>query len=161
MDFQSCSNDSVHRSCNRTFYGGYDQAGVPKTSSRGFWRVCRAISGGRTDNCDIGNQAEDFGLVMVKIYYVNQNLCGNFSPFRDKIEELFLAYGGFEMAVKYDKLFDILKERKIKAVELQKAAGFSGNIMTRIRRNEYVSLESIEKICQVLDCKMDDLIDFE
>ena len=62
------------------------------------------------------------------------------------------------MAVKYDKLFDILKERKMKAVELQKAAGFSGNIMTRIRRNEYVSLESIESICKVLGTKMDDIL---
>lgn len=65
------------------------------------------------------------------------------------------------MAVKYDKLFDILRERKMKDVELQKAAGFSGNIMTRIRRNEYVSLESIEAICKVLEAKMDDVLSFE
>lgn len=71
-----------------------------------------------------------------------------------------MAYGGFEMAVKYDRLFGILRERKMKDVELQKAAGFSGNIMTRIRRNEYVSLESIEKICNVLQTKIDDIVDF-
>ena len=65
------------------------------------------------------------------------------------------------MAVKYDKLFAILKKRNMKDIELQKAAGFSGNIMTRIRRNEYVSLESIEAICKVLDCKVDDLLSFE
>ena len=64
------------------------------------------------------------------------------------------------MAVKYDKLFEILEQRKMKAVELQKAAGFSENIMTRIRRNEYVSLESIEKICNVLDTKVDDIVTF-
>lgn len=64
------------------------------------------------------------------------------------------------MAVKYDKLFEILEQRKMKAVELQKAAGFSGNIMTRIRRNEYVSLESIERICNVLDTKVDDIVTF-
>lgn len=64
------------------------------------------------------------------------------------------------MAVKYDKLFEILEQRKMKDVELQKAAGFSGNIMTRIRRNEYVSLESIEKICNVLDTKVDDIVTF-
>lgn len=64
------------------------------------------------------------------------------------------------MAVKYDKLFAMLKERNMKDIELQKAAGFSGNIMTRIRRNEYVSLESIEKICGVLNCKSNDLFDF-
>lgn len=64
------------------------------------------------------------------------------------------------MAVKYEKLFCILNERNIKESELIKQAGFSGNIMTRIRRDEYVSLESIEKICRVLQCKTDDIIDF-
>ena len=65
------------------------------------------------------------------------------------------------MAVKYDKLFEILKKRNMKDIELQKAAGFSGNIMTRIRRNEYVSLESIEAICKVLETKVDEIISFE
>lgn len=64
------------------------------------------------------------------------------------------------MAVKYDKLFKMLKKKRMKDIELQRAAGFSGNIMTRIRRNEYVSLESIEKICKVLKCKVDDIISF-
>lgn len=64
------------------------------------------------------------------------------------------------MAVNYDKLFVILKKRNMKDIELQKAAGFSGNIMTRIRRNEYVSLESIESICKVLGTKVDDVVTF-
>ena len=64
------------------------------------------------------------------------------------------------MAVKYDKLFNELKKRNMKDIELTRAAGFSGNIMTRIRRDEYVSLESIEKICRVLKCKVDDIVTF-
>ena len=64
------------------------------------------------------------------------------------------------MAVKYDKLFKELKKRNMKDIELTRAAGFSGNIMTRIRRDEYVSLESIEKICMVLKCKVDDIVTF-
>ena len=64
------------------------------------------------------------------------------------------------MAVKYDKLFKELKRRNMKDIELTRAAGFSGNIMTRIRRDEYVSLESIEKICRVLKCKVDDIVTF-
>ena len=64
------------------------------------------------------------------------------------------------MAVKYDKFFKELKKRNIKDIELTRAAGFSGNIMTRIRRDEYVSLESIEKICRVLKCKVDDIVTF-
>lgn len=65
------------------------------------------------------------------------------------------------MAVKYDKLFKELKKRNMKDIELTKAAGFSGNIMTRIRRDEYVSMESIEKICKVLKTKVDDIMTFE
>ena len=64
------------------------------------------------------------------------------------------------MAVKYEKLFRILRDRNIKEIDLTRQAGFSGNIMTRIRRNEYVSLESIEKICKVLNTKVDDIVTF-
>lgn len=39
-------------------------------------------------------------------------------------------------------------------------AGFSGNIMTRMKREQYISLESVEKICKVLDCKVDDVLEF-
>ena len=64
------------------------------------------------------------------------------------------------MAVKYDMLFEELKKRNMKEIELTRQAGFSGNIMTRIRRNEYVSLESIKKIYNVLDTIVDDIVTF-
>lgn len=64
------------------------------------------------------------------------------------------------MAVSYKKLFHILIDRNMTAAELQKEAGYSANISTRMRRNEYVSLDSIEKICRVLGCKVDDIVEF-
>ena len=64
------------------------------------------------------------------------------------------------MAVSYKKLFHILIDRNMTAAELQKEAGYSANISTRMRRDEYVSLDSIEKICRVLGCKVDDIMEF-
>jgi len=64
------------------------------------------------------------------------------------------------MAVTYKKLFHMLIDRNMTAAELQKEAGYSANISTRMRRNEYVSLDSIEKICRVLNCKVDDIVEF-
>ena len=64
------------------------------------------------------------------------------------------------MSVSYKKLFHLMIEKDITAPQLQKQAGFSGNILTRLRRNSYVSLESIETICKVLDCKVDDILEF-
>lgn len=64
------------------------------------------------------------------------------------------------MTVSYKKLFHMLIDRNMTAAELQKEAGYSANISTRMRRDEYVSLESMEKICRVLGCKVDDIVDF-
>lgn len=65
------------------------------------------------------------------------------------------------MSVEYIRLFERMEKRKMSGAELAKKAGVSGNIMTRIRRNEYVSLESIEKICNALECKVDDIVEFK
>ena len=64
------------------------------------------------------------------------------------------------MAVSYKKLFHMLIDRDISAAQLQKQAGYSANISTRLRNNSYVSLESMEKICRVLNCKVDDIVEF-
>jgi DNA-binding Xre family transcriptional regulator len=44
--------------------------------------------------------------------------------------------------------------------QLQQEAGYSANISTRLRRDIYISLESVEKICRVLNCKVDDIVEF-
>lgn len=64
------------------------------------------------------------------------------------------------MAVSYKKLFHLLIEKEVSNAQLQQDAGFSGNIMTRMKRNGYISLESIESICRVLNCGVDDILEF-
>jgi len=64
------------------------------------------------------------------------------------------------MAVCYKKLFHAMIEKGMTNAQLQKQAGFSANIITRLKRNDYVSLESIESICKVLRCKVDDILEF-
>ena len=64
------------------------------------------------------------------------------------------------MAVSYKKLFHLLVDRNMTAVQLQQQAGYSANITTRLRKNIYISLESVEKICRALDCTVDDVVEF-
>jgi putative transcriptional regulator len=64
------------------------------------------------------------------------------------------------MAVQYNKLFKLLIDRKISNAELAVKAGFSANIITRLKRDKYISLDNIEKICNVLDCRVDDILEF-
>lgn len=64
------------------------------------------------------------------------------------------------MAVSYKKLFHLMIEKNVTNAELQKQAGFSANIITRLKRNSYISLDSIENICRVMDCGVDDILEF-
>ena len=64
------------------------------------------------------------------------------------------------MAVTYKKLFHLLIDRGMTNAELMEKAGFSANIVTRLKRDQYVSLDSIEKICFSLDCKVDEILEF-
>ena len=59
------------------------------------------------------------------------------------------------MSIRYDKLFALMTEKNISNGQLQKQAGFSANIITRLKRNQYISLESIEGICRALECGVD------
>ncbi|MDO4648980.1 MAG: helix-turn-helix transcriptional regulator [Eubacteriales bacterium] len=64
------------------------------------------------------------------------------------------------MAVSYKKLFHMMIEKEMTNAQLQQEAGFSANIITRLKRNGYISLESIESICRVMNCGVDDIIEF-
>lgn len=64
------------------------------------------------------------------------------------------------MAIQYNKLWKLLIDRKIRKTELQKAAGVSANVMARLGKDEYISMESVEKICAALDCSADDILEF-
>ena len=64
------------------------------------------------------------------------------------------------MAVTYKKLFHLLIDKGMTNAELMEKAGFSANIITRIKRDNYISLDSIETICKTLQCGVDDILEF-
>lgn len=65
------------------------------------------------------------------------------------------------MSIKYDKLFHIMINKGISNNNLIKGANISANIITRLKRNEYISLESIEKICNFLRCTPNEVLTFK
>ena len=64
------------------------------------------------------------------------------------------------MVVTYKKLWKLLIDKEIKKSELQKQAEISGNVLARLNRDEYVSMESLGKICKVLECDIGDIVEF-
>ena len=64
------------------------------------------------------------------------------------------------MAVSYKRLFHLMIDKGMTNAELIDKGGFSANIITRLKRNNYISLDSIEKMCSVLNCGVDDILEF-
>ncbi len=64
------------------------------------------------------------------------------------------------MAVSYNKLWKLLVDKKMSKADLRKAAGIAPNTMTRLRRDEEVSLAILGKICVTLDANIGDIMDF-
>lgn len=63
------------------------------------------------------------------------------------------------MAVCYNKLWKILIDREMSKTELIKAAKISTNAMEKLGKNEDVRVEVLVKICGVLNCSIDDILE--
>lgn len=62
------------------------------------------------------------------------------------------------MQVDYKKLWIRLIEKGIKnKTDLIPLAGISTNILAKLNKGEYVSMNSLAKICRALDCDIGDI----
>ncbi|WP_251389701.1 helix-turn-helix domain-containing protein [Mediterraneibacter agrestimuris] len=64
------------------------------------------------------------------------------------------------MTVCYDKLWKLLIDKKMKKVDLMHKARISSNALAHLGKDEFVSIEVIGKICMVLGCTPNDILDF-
>ena len=63
------------------------------------------------------------------------------------------------MAISYKKLWKLLIDKDMTAVELRRVTGIAPNTMTKLRRDEEVSMSVLIKICTVLNANIGDIMD--
>ena len=64
------------------------------------------------------------------------------------------------MTINYNRLWKLLIDKNIKKTELCNLAGISTNAMAKLGKNESVQLEILLKVCKVLNCRLDDIIEY-
>lgn len=64
------------------------------------------------------------------------------------------------MPISYDKLWKLLIDKKMNRTDLKDASGISFNVLAKMGKNEAISMESLYKICAVLDCGIGDIVEF-
>ena len=63
------------------------------------------------------------------------------------------------MAISYKKLWKMLIDKDMTAVELRERTGIAPNTMTKLRRDEEVSMAVLIKICTALHANIGDIMD--
>lgn len=60
----------------------------------------------------------------------------------------------------YDKLWQTMKEKNISQYKLIKEYNFSTGQLDRLRKNENVNSYTLNQLCQILDCKLEDIAEY-
>lgn len=63
------------------------------------------------------------------------------------------------MAISYKKLWKLLIDKDMTAVDLRRVTGIASNTMTKLRRDEEVSMSVLIKICTALNANIGDIMD--
>jgi DNA-binding Xre family transcriptional regulator len=63
------------------------------------------------------------------------------------------------MAISYNKLWKLLIDKQMSKADLRRAAGIAPNTMTKLNRNEEVSMAVLIRICAVLNANIGDVMD--
>ena len=61
----------------------------------------------------------------------------------------------------YDKLWETMKEKNITQYTLIKKHGISPAQITRLKRNESVSIHTIDMFCEILQCRVEDIMEYK
>ena len=63
------------------------------------------------------------------------------------------------MAISYNNLWKLLIDKQMSKADLRRAAGIAPNTMTKLNRNEEVSMAVLIRICAVLNANIGDVMD--
>lgn len=64
------------------------------------------------------------------------------------------------MAIGYNKLWKRLIDENMMKVDLRDRAGITTNALAKLGKNEHVSTSTLEKVCNVLHCNIEDIMEF-
>ena len=84
-----------------------------------------------------------------------------FNWFYGKIIRHIIKRGDNYMAISYKPLWHLLVEKEMNKEDLKKVANITSNIVSRMSKNSYVNLDSIEKICIAMNCRIEDVVEIK
>ena len=59
----------------------------------------------------------------------------------------------------YDRLWDLMEKKGISQYRLVNS-GISHSTLARLKKNQPVNIDTIDKLCRILECKVEDIIEY-
>ena len=62
--------------------------------------------------------------------------------------------------ISYAPLWEMMEKRGATTYTLQYKGGISGSTIRRLKANESVSTNTLDALCKILDCTLDDIVTY-
>lgn len=63
------------------------------------------------------------------------------------------------MTISYNKLWKLLIDKNMTRTQLRISSGITSNALAKLGKNESVQLDVLVKVCEVLDCGLEDIVE--
>lgn len=70
-----------------------------------------------------------------------------------------MSIGG-ERVIVFDKLWGVMKEKGVSTYLLREKCGIDSKTIRRLRANDNMETKTLNKLCAVLDCRLEDIAEY-
>ena len=70
-----------------------------------------------------------------------------------------MSIGG-EVVIIFDKLWDVMKEKDVSTYQLREKCGIDSKTIRRLRANDNMETKTLNKLCSVLNCQLEDIAEY-
>lgn len=62
--------------------------------------------------------------------------------------------------IKFDRLWKTMEEKNISTYALREKCGIDSKTIRRLKANENIETKTLNKLCAVLDCRLEDIAEY-
>ena len=62
--------------------------------------------------------------------------------------------------IRFDKLWQTMEKKNISTYQLREQCGIDSKTVRRLRANENIETKTLDKLCTILDCRLEDIAEF-
>lgn len=62
--------------------------------------------------------------------------------------------------IRFDKLWNVMEQKKVTTYQLRERCGIDSKTIRRLRANDNMETKTLNKLCEALQCKLEDIAEY-